>query len=243
MAQGWGSILSVRLDALHWNLLNGFAAQGGIFLFPFILIGLWKYRSDERVRLGSLAWLCLLLVMTFIFPFAGARGGFFHAGAALQPLWWTLSPIGLEAAIMAARRRNLFTPEAFKVFQGALVGLAILMTAVIIYLRVLPGWGEGEQNYPKVEAFLQRNGIQPGEAVIVRNPPGYYVMTGRPAIVVPYGNATTMANVATRYDAKYLVLEAAGVTGPIKTVYDDKQDPHFDFLGEIDGTRIFRFQP
>jgi hypothetical protein len=243
LAQGWSRIVGGYLFALRWNLLNAFAAQGGIFLLPFILIGLWQYRKDERVRLGILGWLALLFVMTCVFPFAGARGGFFHAGSALQPLWWAMAPLGLESVIAAARRRNWFTPDAFKVFRTALVGIAILMTGAIIYIRVLPGWGEGEQNYPKVEAFLEQNGIQSGDLVMVRNPPGYYLMTGRPAIVIPYSDASAMHAAAVRYHAKYLVIEAAGAAGPIKSVYDNKNDPRFRFLGELSGTRIFQIQP
>ncbi|MBI1854881.1 MAG: hypothetical protein HYR93_03280 [Chloroflexi bacterium] len=243
LAQGWAKIIGTRLAALNLNLLNTFAAQGGIFLFPFILIGLWQNRKDERVRLASIAWFGLLFVMTVVFPFAGARGGFFHAGAAFQPIWWTLAPLGLETVVAAARRRNMFTPDAFKLFRAALVAIAVLMTGVILYLRVLPGWGEGEQNYPKVEAFLQQNGIQPGEAVIVRNPPGYYLMTGRPAVVVPYGDETSMLAVAERYQAKYLIIESAGAAGPIKLVYDNQQSQQLRFLGELNGTRIFKIQP
>lgn len=243
LAQGWDKIISARLAALRWNLLNAFAAQGGVFLFPFILIALWQYRKDERVCLGALAWLGLLLVMTLIFPYAGSRGGFFHAGAALQPLWWTLAPLGLETVVAAARKRNMFTPAAFKVFQAALVVIAILMTAVIISIRVLPGWGEGEQNYPRAEAFLQQNGIQSGDVVMVRNPPGYYLLTGRSAIVVPYGDEASMLDVAARYHAKYLIVEAAGAAGPIKSVYDNTQSQHLRFMDELDGIRIFRVQP
>ena len=243
LSQGLSNIISARLIALRWNLLNAFAAQGGIFLFPFILIGIWKYRNDERIRLGILAWLTLLFVMTLIFPYAGARGGFFHSGAALQSLWWTLAPLGLETLVITVRKRNLFTPAAFKIFGGALVGIAILMTVVIITIRVLRSWGEGEQSYPKIEAYLQQAGIQPGDIVMDRNPPGYYVMTGQPAIVVPYGDESSIYAVSKRFDAKYLILEAAGAAGPIKSLYDDKQSEHFRFMSEIDGTRIFEIQP
>jgi hypothetical protein len=243
LAQGWLPILAARLMALRWNLLNTFAAQGGIFLLPFILIALWIYRRDERVRLALFGWFCLLSVMTLIFPFAGARGGFFHSGAAFQSFWWTLAPAGLDRVVGEARKRGLFTPAAFKVFQAALVGIAVLMTAVIIWIRVLPGWGEGEQNYPRVEAFLQQSGIKPGDVVMVRNPPGYYLMTSRPAIVVPYGDEASMAAAAARYDAKYLILEAAGVAGPITAVYDNTNSQRFRFLGDIDGTHIFKILP
>ena len=240
LGQGWGPILAARLMALRWNLLNAFAAQGEIFLVPFILIGLWGFRKDERVGIAVLAWSGLFLVMTLVFPFAGARGGFFHAGAAIQPMWWMLAPVGLDRVVAAARKRNLFTAQAFNVFRVALVGLVVVMTAVILWIRVLPGWGEGEQNYPRVEGFLKQQGMQDGDVVMVRNPPGYFVMTGRSAIVVPNGGEVTMAAVAKRYDAKYLVIESAGAAGPIKAVYENKNSQRFTFLGDIDGTHIFR---
>ena len=243
LSQGLNNIISTRLMALRWNLLNAFAAQGGIFLFPFILIGIWKYRKDERIRLGLMAWSGLLLVMTLIFPYAGSRGGFFHSGAALQSLWWTLAPPGLEVIVIAARKRNLFTPNALKIFGGALVGISILMTAVIISIRVLQSWGEGEQSYPKIEAYLQQAGIRPEDVVMDRNPPGYYMMTGQPAIVVPYGDEVSIYAAALRYNAKYLILEKAGVIGPINSVYEDKQNVHFRFMNEINGTRIFEIKP
>ncbi len=243
LAQGWKAILEARLLALRWNLLNAFAAQGEIFLLPFILLGLWLYRKDERVRLALFGWSCLLLVMTLVFPFAGQRGGFFHSGAAFQPVWWVAAPAGLDYAIAAARRRGLFTPQAFHIFEGALVGIAILMTGVIIAIRVVPHWGEGEDRYPRIEAYLQEQGLPAGSPVIVRNPPGYYLMTGRPAVVIPYGDEATMAAVARRYGATYLVIEAAGAAGPIKAVYDRQANQYFTFLDDIDGTRVFRLNP
>ena len=241
LAQGWEAILTARLMALRWNFLNAFAAQGEIFLAPFIVLGLWSCRHDQRVGIAILGWLGVFLVMTLAFPFAGARGGFFHSGAAFQPMWWTLAPLGLDKVIAAARRRNLFTPGAFTVFQAALVGMVILMTAVILGIRVLPGWDEGEDHYPKVEAFLQAQGMQAGDIIMVRNPPGYYIMTGRPAIVVPSGDEGVMAAVASRYNAAYLVIEEAGAAGPIRSVYDNKTSQRFKYLGDVDGTHVYRF--
>jgi hypothetical protein len=243
LAQGWGAILSARLLALKWNLLNAFAAQGGVFLAPFIVTAVWRYRRDQRVQIGVLGWAVLLLVMTIIFPFAGERGGFFHAGAALQSLWWSLAPLGLDESVTLARKRGLFTPQAFAVFRVGLVGIAVLMTGVVIAIRVLPGWAATEQEYAKTEAFLVGAGIQRGEIVMVRNPPGYFLVTGRPAVVVPYGNATSMLDAANKYQAKYVILESEGASGPIKTVYDDLHNPRLLYIGDLNGTRIFQVRP
>ena len=101
---GWDLAVQNRLRAFASNFSNAFAAQGGIFLFPFILIGLWQLRRELRTKIAVTGWLILFAVMTVIFPFAGSRGSFFHAGAAFQPYWWVAAPIGLEAVIAWARQ-------------------------------------------------------------------------------------------------------------------------------------------
>ena len=48
----------------------------------------------------------------------------------------------------------------------------------------------------------------PSEVVVmVNNPPGYYAMTGRQAIVIPDGDLQTSLNAARKYQASYLILD------------------------------------
>ena len=68
-------------------------------------------------------------------------------------------------------------------------------------------------------------------------------MTGRSAVVIPDGDESTMLAVADRFHARYLIIEAAGASGPIATVYNNKQSQHLRFLGELGDTRIFEVQP
>jgi hypothetical protein len=240
LASGWDAILLARLDALKMNLLNAFAAQGGIFLFPFILIGLWIYRRDVRVRFAALAWTLLLVAMTVVFPFAGPRGAFFHAGAALQPIWWCLAPVGLDAVVAFARRKNLFDDRAFAIFRASLVGITVLMTVAIFALRVLPNWEREDGHYAEVESLLVQQGAPRDAIIIVRNPPGYNVVTGRPAIALPAGGIPALLAVAERYEARYLVLEPAGTSEALKAIYDNPhQSPKFIYLGETDGNRLY----
>jgi hypothetical protein len=244
LGAGWLAALKARLWALGMNLLNAFAAQGSIFLFPFILLGFWQLRQEFRLRLAAFAWLLLLVVMTLVFPFAGARGAFFHAGAVLQPVGWALAPLGLAVVVDWARRRGWFTPQAFRVFSLAMVVLVASLTALLVTIRVvITPWDEFETRYTQVDRFLVSLGAQPGEVVIARNPPAYYVASGRPAIVLPDESDLTILSLARRYQARYLVLEQGGVLPPQQGLYDHPLDhAGFRYLGELNGTRLYRIE-
>jgi hypothetical protein len=242
---GWGEALRVRLWALRMNLLNAFAAQGGILLFPFILIGYWHLRRDSRARLAAAGWTILLVVMTLIFPLAGARGSFFHAGAAFQPFWWALAPVGLNQLVGALfRRKILHARHAGTVFQGFLVLISIFLSAAIVQVRILqPGWQPEEELYVKVEQFLVEKGAGPGEIAIVRNPAGYYIVSRRPTIVMPPGGPETILAVAERYGASYFVLEPGGVLKEYQQLYEQYGgNEGLKYIGEVEAARIYAIQ-
>jgi hypothetical protein len=242
---GWGSALQNRVRAFSANFGNAFGAQGGIFLFPLILIGLWQLRRDLRTKIAVTGWLLLFAVMTIIFPFAGSRGSFFHAGAAFQPYWWVAAPIGLEALISRARSRGQFTDKNAPYFlQGMLVLLAIFLTAYLVNFRVISsGWAKDDLIYPAVEKMLFDNGIQPRDVVIVRNPPGYFIASGRPSVALPFGDESTILSVAKKYDARYLVLEKGGTFPTIQDLYDDPHNnPSFVYIGEVNDAKLYRIE-
>jgi hypothetical protein len=245
LALGWDHIIADRMWALSNNLQSGFAAHGGIILFPFIVAGIIYYWKDERVKLVSLAWLILFFVMTFIFPFAGARGAFFHAGAALQPMWWSLAPLGLESILLSLRKRGIGNDQNRVVFRSALIMVAMILTVYVVYLRLFTlGWGEGEDaSYPVIEQFLVENGIEDSDIVIVRNAPGYYLETGRSAISIPYGGEQAILDAANQFNADYLVLEPEAVLDPIKDLFQNPEKSNkFIYLGELDGAHIYRLE-
>jgi hypothetical protein len=242
LANGWNEILKDRLWAFGTNLQSTYAAHGGIILFPFIVAGIIYFRKDERVKLAGTAWLILFFVMSFIFPFAGARGAFFHAGAALQPLWWTLAPLGLDEILLSLRKRNWGNDQTKVLFRSVLVMIAIILTAFVVNMRLFTlGWGEGESEYPAVEALLLENGIKSDDIVIVRNAPGYYIGTNRSAITIPYGGEDAILAVAKQFGANYLVLESEAALSQITGLLENPQNhENFIFLGEVNGTHIFQ---
>lgn len=243
LASGWGAIAEARLWALGMNASTALAVQGEIFLAPLILVGAWALRRDLRVRLALLAWGLTFLMMTLAFPFAGARGGFFHSGAALQPVWWALTPVGLARAVAWARgwRKWKQDGRAEKVFASLLLGLVVLLSVAAAWPRVAAGaWEREHLLYRRVGERLAA-----GEAVVmVANPPGYYLATGSPAIVLPNGDLAAALAVAERYGADYLVLEPGAMPSGLVPVYENPQiQEGLIYLGEVEGARLFAIQP
>jgi len=247
LESGFRQILEARLWAAGQNLQSALAVQGVIILAPCILIGLWQRRMDLRVRIGVLAWLLIFIIMTFIFPFQGARGGFFHAMAALQPLYWSVAPLGLERAInWIGERRNWNLAQAQAFLRIGLLGLLCLLTILVTVNRIWESegnqsaWNKSFKHYLQVEKSLQEWGASAGELVLVSNAPGYYIANQRPAFSIPYGNLTTTLNLMQHYNVSYLILEIDQIQGE-QSIYDQPgNQPGLDYLGTIEKTHIFR---
>lgn len=245
LAAGWQSALAGRFDALKLNLINTIAAQSGFLLFPFILIGLWALRKDLRARLAAFGWLALFFIMSIVFPFAGSRGSFFHAGAAMQSVWFTAAVIGVDVLVLKARARGMFTPAAPRLFRAALVMFMALLTMRLAYISIIENdWNQFYRTYTRVEQVLVANNAQPADVVIVANAPGYYVASGRSAIIVPDENLETVRALAHKFGARFLVLEKTYYTDPMIPVYKNPEtQPGLTYLGEFDAVRIYAIQP
>ncbi|PWH11812.1 MAG: hypothetical protein DDG60_16280 [Anaerolineae bacterium] len=244
-AAGWDAAIQARLEALTLNIVNSIAAQGVVLLAVFAPIGLWVLRTDLRARLAALAWLILFIVLTFIFPFAGSRGSFFHAAAALQPVWWAAAPVAVEFLVSKARQRGRFTPEAFGIFRFALVAFMGMLTLALLYISLIEkDWNEFQSVYQRAEQILVENGAQSSDVVIVANAPGYFAVNRRPAIIVPDEDLETTRRLARQFGARFLILEKTYYTDPMIPVYQNPHNqPGLVYLGEFDEVRLFRIEP
>jgi hypothetical protein len=238
----------VRIWALGQNLISFAAVQGGIFLLPLTLLGLWRFRKDLRVKLWILAWLIIYSMMTLVFPFIGARGGLFHAASALQPFSWAMVPYGLETVVLWGEKyRSWSKGEAYLILSIGMVLITILMTVVLVYQRVVgigtPGilWGRSESRYAQVEQHLAK--IEGGTLglVMVNNPPGYFIVSGRPAIVIPDGEIECTLSVAEKYGARYFVLEENHPPGLDKLYLHPQSVPGLKYLNTIEGAHLFEY--
>jgi len=249
LSHGLVEALKVRLWALNINMQNTLASQMSVFLFPLVLIGIWKLRKDFRIIIAVIIWIGTIFMMSFVFPFAGARGGYFHSGAALQPMWWSLAPIGLVALVeWVGKKRKWKIEEAAQIFLWAIIGLSVLFTSYVVIGKLYnPNqgniWSSEYDLYKKV-AILIDSQSQSNPIVIVANPPGFYLATGMYAIAVPDGDEQVSLLVSRKFGANYLILEEDGIPEELNGLYNNPdQYPDFNYLGELDGTRVFKIQP
>jgi hypothetical protein len=246
---GLAALIRTRLWALGLNLASLLSVQGAVFLLPLIAMGFWQLRRDGRIQVAGLAWLLLLGAMTVLFPLAGARGGYFHSGAALQALCWALAPMGLESLVAwAAQRRGWNLAQAAPVFRAALVCLAALLSGAIVYTRLLGGgggqaWDRENAAYRRIDQFLVSRGAVPDSIVMVANPPGFYLASGKPAIAVPDADLRLLVTAAGQYRAAYLVLEQGSVPTGVLPVYASPHDQGcLVYLGEVEEARVYSFE-
>ncbi len=249
LADGLGSILLARGEALSLNLQTTLAVQAQIFLLPLLILGAWRLRKNGFVRLALAMWCVTFLVMTVVFPLAGGRGGFFHSGAAFQPVFWALSAEGFIGLIELGVRKRHWKPErATKGFGIMLVLVSVLFTMALFLPQVIPdgsgtsAWSKSNATYQTVEQYLEGTGVPQKTAVAVNNPPGYYTATGRPAIVIPDGDLETLLDAAEKYGASYLILEQNTVKG-LRDLYQSPRSlPGLAYLQTVGEVRIFKFE-
>jgi len=235
-SSGLGAILGVRAQALGENLMTLIAVDGLVFLLPLMLTGAWHMRRHPLVRASGVYAGILLVLMSVVFPFPGARGGTFHSSAALLPVLWTLAPVGLEKAVgWAARARRWPAEQATRVFATAAVVLAAALTIGLYVPKVigpraaLPMWDVSQRAHAEAAERLAALDAHPG-IVAINNPPGFHLASGLPAVVIPDGDAATLRAVVDRFGVSWVILDANHPAG-LGALYADPESAAWLELG------------
>ena len=213
LAGGWVAIVRGRWWALQTNFGNVVGPLSSIVAFPFMVAGFWQLRRHGLIALAGLYGLILFGAMTLLFSFAGARGSFFHSGAALLPFCSVAAVVGLDAAVDAtARRLKHWQPEKSKpVFALLLVMFAMGVTGLVL-LRRSGDAAQAEDVYAEVGSWLDTTAA-PEAVVAVNNPPGFYYFTGHPSIVIPNGSPADLLRAAHDFGARWVVLDVNAPNG------------------------------
>jgi len=244
LSAGWNAILDVRLSALLANANTTFTLQLSVVLLPLTVVGAWRLRRETIVQVALLIWIVLLSVMSLLFPFAGPRGSFIHAGSALYAVWWSATVAGIGALLGWADSRawqGLVARKDLLLFS--LVALNAVFSCDLVYWRVYPlDWDRTDRLYSAVETRLLADGAAHDLPVIVIDPPAYFTATGRPAVVIPDESRPGLLELTQKFNAGYLILEQGHLgSNGLQTLYDDPaSDSVFEYIGQVENARIYR---
>ncbi|NIM95715.1 MAG: hypothetical protein GTO18_18600 [Anaerolineales bacterium] len=223
---GFVEILLTRLNALWMNTRSLLLVNGLVILLPLMILGGYKYRDKPLIRLTGLYLIIVFLAMSLIFPFAGARGGYFHSSMAVMPVLWALAPIGLRQAVeFGVRVRGWDRSQAVGIFSVAVITIAALVTLGIYIARVFgsdfssPVWLASDGVYKEATNRLRDLAPEPG-IVAVNNPPGFYRISVMPAVVIPDGDPMVLWDVIKTFDVDWVLLDSNRPQG-LQQLYDD----------------------
>ena len=246
LQNGIGAHLMAGWHAFRLNIQNIFVVQGSIVLLPVSLIGFWRRRKDRVVRFFILMWMLTLLVMTFVFPYAGPRGGYLHSGAGVQVLIWVMFAVGLEQiAAWGQKVRKLPAQKTFLVFGTAALAVNIGIGLWFFSQRVIgpdvtqPVWNHSIQTYQQVGDYLRKIGHIVDDVVMANDPPSFFVATGFKAVVIPDGDLSASLQAAQKFGAKFLVLDRNQAN--LLDLYENPGlSDYLHHLATVAGAHIFR---
>jgi hypothetical protein len=228
----WGlyPILESKVVAVFRSLLVLSFANMLLFLTPFVLIGLWRVRKCIEFLPFLIYAFLLFWVMVLAFTFPSWRGTLLHSGIALLPFCSVAVPPGIEAAVrwVARRRRTWDVSRAIPIFQIGFVALAVFLSFYIYggglfgssAGRDSPLWNERDAGYSAIARWLERN-ARDEDIVMAGDPPSFYNVSHRRAIVIPSDSADAVLAAARRYRASYLVLDH-DYPRPLKDLYEGR---------------------
>ncbi len=211
---GIGLRLEQIWTALKQNTGSFIGVQLLIVGLPLFIVGLRKHQHEIIIRVAIIHLLLISILMTFLFPLAGSRGGFLHASSGNQIILWFLVADGLQGFIdWGIRKRNWKLARSQKMFGSALVVFVILLTAIVYSKDVIgdiPGvykWNSDYIKYELIESIINDKSEFKSDVVMINNPLGYHYTTGRWSVVIPNADTLNLLEIMNKLDVKYFVVD------------------------------------
>ena len=103
------------------------------------------------------------------------------------------------------------------------LGVSLWLYAQAVWLEegataTRPPWNQRFEHFREVDRWMDAHHVSDDVAVFVNDPPAFYGVTDRRAIMIPSNGPAVIDDAAARYGARYLLLESQGAS-PYQEVY------------------------
>jgi hypothetical protein len=192
----------------------------------------------------------IFLSMSFLFPYAGERGGFFHSLSSLQVLLWALAPVGLESIIQwGIEHKGWNLQRAWNMFGVALVVTCAALSFFIMAEKLanvvdsgIP-WNETLVSYEEINQKLINQYSDIDNKIMVNDPPGFTLATNRNSLMIPTNGSEAILAAATRYNVRYLAVNNERKDVGKLIVSDKNFSDHLSLLFETGATKVYEIKP
>jgi hypothetical protein len=217
LATGIGSIVQSKLNAAFLDALVVAFGALQVFLVPFSIIGLWRIRRRIEMLPFFIYAVLLYVTMVLVFTYPSPRGSMLHSSTALLPFLAVAAPPGIDGAVewVARRRKTWNVAQASFVFRAGFVALAIFVSVYVYAQGIIPVsalptniplWNDRDLHYRSIAAWMEQNaGAE--DIVMVVDPPTFYNLSHRRAVMIPTDSVDAILVAAHKYDARYMILE------------------------------------
>jgi hypothetical protein len=191
----WPAVLAAKGGALVTNLITAVFALM-LVLAPLAAAAAWWMRDRPHVRAWSLLLVLVFLVESLVFTLHSTRGSYFHSLAAFFPFGIALAAAGAERLVST---RGSGVASAWT--AAALVVSAALSVGAVVQ------WDASFTPVAQARAAAART--IPSGPILAIDGAAWRAISGWSAIVTPAEGYAVAECVASRYEAKWLVLERA----------------------------------
>ncbi|MBI4821093.1 MAG: hypothetical protein HY791_32840 [Deltaproteobacteria bacterium] len=205
-----GAVLSAKLGAFWFELLQIIGGPAGLALSPIVFLGVADLLRRRSSALTFLATFSLALAGTYglLMEWGPEVGGGYRSRVATLPLAILGLLAGGRFVAEVLLRRLVPAPRLQLGFEGLTLAAALALLGVRVdEITSAPIEGLGTRKiFDAVDAALNDAGV-PNDATVITNEPlrvGY--STGRPTLVIPNDGNDALCKVARRYETRWLVL-------------------------------------
>ena len=250
---GWGNIVASKIGS--WATIAGrtLVLMGGFLVVPFVG-GLLAYRQRPELAPFVVYFSVLFVVMGGLFTFHAPQGAWYHSAPAWLAFAYPVAVAGIAPTFgwLARWWRFLGRPATHR-FLTAVGILAAVTLAITGSMSLQAGWVSGRERDLAAASFFVESG-RTDDVVMYRDAAALHLISGNPAIAIPYDSYPVIERAARAYDAKWLVVSRlAGETRAPLGLWDgghavDAHGNRADWLAaeptfEADSVRVFELLP
>jgi hypothetical protein len=106
----------------------------------------------------------------------------------------------------------------------------------------LGNWQTGAEKYDLLNRELESHGISEKYSVMINNPPGFYLVSQRKAVVVPNADINGVKQMAKEFDIDYLILDSHIVPQLADFYQSDQSIPGLAFIFSSGEFKVYAFK-